>query len=51
MKDKIGLIGGVFTVLGLLCELAKSFIDDKKQEALIDKKIEERLNGKNEEGS
>ena len=50
MKDKIGLIGGIFTVVGLLCELAKSFIDEKKQEALIDKKIEERLN-KKEEGS
>ena len=49
MKDKLGIIGGILTVAGLFCELVKGFIDEKKQEAIIEEKVNKKFDERKEE--
>ena len=42
MKN-LSLIGTVFMVLGSIANLAKGFVDDKKQEQLIEEKVNKAL--------
>lgn len=49
MKEKLGLIGGILTVAGLICDLAKGLLEDKKQEALIEEKVNKKFEEKRKE--
>lgn len=47
--DKVALIGKVLFVGGLICDLLKGFIDDKKTERMIDEKVKEHFEERKEE--
>ena len=49
MKDRLGIIGGILSVAGLICELAKGLIDEKKQEQMIDEKVNKKFEEKRKE--
>lgn len=49
MDKKLGIIGGILSVAGLICELAKGFIDDKKQEQMIEEKVNKKFDERKEE--
>lgn len=49
MKDKLGIIGGVLSVAGLICELLKGLIDEKKQEQMIEEKVNKKFDERKEE--